>query len=64
MAEYIYYIKGRGYHVMKRIDGKHTSFGYYPKLSSAEFVRDELAKVNWDKKYLKNIQRRMVLWKK
>lgn len=64
MANYIYYVHGRGYHVMKRINGKATSFGYYPKLSSAEYVRDELEKVNWDKKYLDGIKRRMILWKK
>ena len=64
MADYIYYVKNRGYHVMKRIKGKPTSFGYYPRLSSAEFVRDELKKVNWNKKYLKDIQRRMILCKK
>ena len=48
---------------MKRIDGKIVSFGYYPKLSSAEFVRDELKKCNWSKKQLENIKRRMIIWK-
>ena len=61
MAKYIYWTENRGYHVLKRINGKPTSFGFYPNINSAEFVRDELEKENWNKNALKGIVKRMLL---
>ncbi|MBR0059632.1 MAG: hypothetical protein IJP99_10670 [Methanobrevibacter sp.] len=60
MAKYIYYTEGRGHHVMRNIKGKMVSYGYYLTEEDAQFVVDELKQFNWNKSYLKGIQRRMM----
>ena len=45
---------------MRKINGKMVSFGYYPSLASAKYVRDEMEKFNWNKDYLKGVKRRML----
>lgn len=49
------------YHIMKKKQGKITSYGYYPTEKSAQFVVNELIKHNWDKLYLPAIQKKLSL---
>ena len=60
MANKYYYKTNRGYHVMRRINGKMTCFGYYPSESIAQYVVSELHKLGWKKYNLKGIQQRVM----
>lgn len=60
--KYYYWDSGKQlFHIMKKKNGKITSYGYYPTEKSAQFVVNELIKHNWDKLYLSSIQKKLSL---
>lgn len=60
--KYYYWDSGKQlFHIMKKKNGKITSYGYYPAEKSAQFVVNELIKHNWDKLYLPSIQKKLSL---
>ena len=61
MASKYYYKTERGYHVLKRIDGKLVSFGWYPSEEIAKYVVSELNRLGWKKYNLNGIRERVML---